>query len=97
MNGSWVEVMLDASSLSQDLGLPLCDLFENGIYHGHIHSETLGLDVIDADHGASTAPQVGQCWIDPPRVPSLELLIHDLEYFGEAVVEYEIKTDSRAM
>lgn len=42
INGSWVEVMVDASSLRQELVLPLNDLFENGIHYGHVHSDTLG-------------------------------------------------------
>ena len=42
-DGSWEEVMVDASSLHQALGLLLHDLLENGSHHGHVHSETFVL------------------------------------------------------
>ena len=38
IDGSWIEVMVDVSSLRQALGLPLHDLFDCGIYHRCIHS-----------------------------------------------------------
>ena len=85
--------MVNASSLRQELGLKLHNVFENGVHHGNTHSETLEPDVEDADHEASAAPQTEQDWIDPSRLPSLDVKIHDPEHFYEAVVDYEINTD----
>ena len=85
---------VDSSSLRQALGMPLNDLFENQIYHGHIHSETLGDDVEDADNGASASPRLEQPQIDPPRRPSPEVQIPQQEYFGDAVVNYKINEDA---
>ena len=56
--GSWVEVIVDATSLRQDLGLPLHDLFENGAYYVCDHSENLGADADSTDNGASAEPQL---------------------------------------
>ena len=55
MNGSWEEVMVDASYLRQELGIPLHDTFESSAHYGHIHSKTVGPDVEDTEHGTSTA------------------------------------------
>ena len=85
--------MLNASSLRQELGLALHDIFENGVHHGNTHSETLEPDVEDADHEASVAPQREQDRIDPPRLSSPDVQIHDPECFCEAVVDYETNTD----
>ena len=79
INGSWAEVMVDLSSLCQALGLSFNNLFENVIYHGYVHSETLGPDVEDTDYGAPAAPQVEQDRIDSPRTPSPEVLINESE------------------
>ena len=38
-NGSWVEVMVEANSLIQEIGLPFHDLFNGDIHHGRIHNE----------------------------------------------------------
>ena len=43
INGSWIEVMVDASCLRQELGMPLHDLFGSGACHRYAHSETVGL------------------------------------------------------
>ena len=45
INGSWVEVIVDVSSLRQALCLPLHNLFDSGICHGCVNSETVGDDV----------------------------------------------------
>ena len=35
------------------LGLPLHDIFDQGIFHEYQHNETVGNDVADTDHGAA--------------------------------------------
>ena len=51
INRSWLEVMVNASSSRQTLALPLCDLIDKVSHHGHAHSETIGSDAEDTDHG----------------------------------------------
>ena len=41
-NGSWVEVIVDANSLLQALGLLLHDPLNSGAYHGHTHVKMQG-------------------------------------------------------
>ena len=52
LNGTWVDVRVDVSSLRLALGLPPHDLFTNGIFNNYVHHETVGADVEDTDHGA---------------------------------------------
>ena len=52
LNGTWVDVWVDVSSLRLALGLPPHDLFTNGIFNNYVHHETVGADVEDTDHGA---------------------------------------------
>ena len=51
INGSCVEAMVDVNSLRGELGLPLHDLFNCGIYHWHTHNKTVGPNVEDSYHG----------------------------------------------
>ena len=52
LNGTWVDVRVDVSSLRLALGLPPHDIFTNGIFNEYVHHETVGADVEDTDHGA---------------------------------------------
>ena len=52
LNGTWVDVWVDVSSLRLALGLPPHDLFASGIFNNYVHHETVGADVEDTDHGA---------------------------------------------
>ena len=57
LNGCWVDVRVDVNSLRAALGLPLHDIFDNGIFRNYVHNETTGPDVEDTDHGAVQPPQ----------------------------------------
>ena len=82
--------------LCQALFLTLHDLFENGIWYGHSHSETLSPDVKDTDHGAPAAPQEKKHRMHPLREPSPEVLVNEPEIVGGDVLDYEINTDLQA-
>ena len=56
LNGTWVDVRVDVSSLRLALGLPPHDLFAEGIFNDYVHHETVGADVEDTDHGAPERP-----------------------------------------
>ena len=75
LNGCWVDVKVDLTSLRAALGLPQHDIFDSGIYHDYVHHETAGPDVEDTDHGAVQPEQL------PPiahPAPTTEALREDL-------------------
>ena len=67
LNGTWVDVRVDVSSLRLALGLPPHDLFADGIFNDYVHHETVGADVEDTDHGAPERPPA-QPPVRPPPV-----------------------------
>ena len=97
INGSLVELMVNVNPLRQELDLPLHDLFDSGVYHGRVHSETVGADIEDTDNGASAVPQLKQSRTSPPRKPKPQLQFLLQEPFGEVVVDYETNTDVEAI
>ena len=92
INESRVEMLVDLSSLYQALGITLHGLFESGVYHRCVHSETLGPDIEYNDHRTS-AVQLEKSPISPTRTPSTQLQLASQEPLGEAVFDYEIKND----
>ena len=56
LNGCWVDLRVDVSSLRAALGLPLHDLLHDFTFRDHAHNETTGPDVEDTDHGVVQLP-----------------------------------------
>ena len=62
VNGFWEEAMVNVSSLSEALGVPLHNLINASTHHGHAHNKTVGPDVQDTGHRALLPAQ-------PQRLP----------------------------
>ena len=69
LNGCRIDVRIDVNSLRAALGLPLHDIFANGIFHEYVHNETTGPDVEDTDHGAVQPPAAAPPPPPPPSPP----------------------------
>ena len=67
LNGCWVDLRVDVSSLRAALRLTLDNLFHDGILRERAHNETTGPDVEDMDHGAVQLPPQPTA---PPSLPS---------------------------
>ena len=72
VNGSWMDVWVDVTSLRRALGLPLHDLFDGGIFREYVHQETVGPDVEDTDHGAVAPAPTPAAAPTPRTVPAPE-------------------------
>ena len=66
INGCWIDVRVDVNSLRRALGLPLHDIFREGIFNEYVHHETVGPDIEDTDHDGTQTQR-------PPSAPALTL------------------------
>ena len=80
---SWEEAMANESYFFQTLGLSFHDLLDSGAHHRSTHSETMGHDAEDTDHGSSIVPQHEQLSMKPPRALLPLLKFPSQEPLGE--------------